>query len=191
MKKLSKFLDSLDSWLIFATPVAVFFSYYPVIRLGATESMNLELSLPLILLFLLGLLSIRRLGIVWRRIGARKFLTSAIIPIYVSLSILWSPNKLRGILVAGIVWLIWLVAVNVLFGRKLKSSEIQKLVKIYLRTAAVFALLCLIQCLLDVFGVARDYTLLCQGCTYQTFGFPHPNGLAIEPQFMGNLLLIP
>ena len=191
MKKLSKFLDSLDSWLIFATPVAVFFSYYPVIRLSATESMNLELSLPLILLFLLGLLSIRRLGIVWRRIGARKFLTSAIIPFYISLSILWSPNKLRGILVAGIVWLIWLVAVSVLFGRKLKSSEIRKLVKIYLRTAAVFALLCLIQCLLDVFGVARDYTLLCQGCTYQTFGFPHPNGLAIEPQFMGNLLLVP
>ena len=87
MKKLSKFLDSLDSWLIFATPVAVFFSYYPVIRLGATESTNLELSLPLILLFLLGLLSIRRLGIVWRRIGARKFLTSAIIPIYISLMV--------------------------------------------------------------------------------------------------------
>ena len=138
MKKLSKFLDSLDSWLIFATPVAVFFSYYPVIRLGATESMNLELSLPLILLFLLGLLSIRRLGIVWRRIGARKFLTSAIIPIYISLSILWSPNKLRGILVAGIVWLIWLVAVNVLFGRKLKSSEIQKLVKIYFTGRVIF-----------------------------------------------------
>lgn len=33
--------------------------------------------------------------------------------------------------------------------------------------------------------------MLCLGCTYRTFGFPHPSGFAIEPQFMGNLLLAP
>ena len=32
---------------------------------------------------------------------------------------------------------------------------------------------------------------MCLGCTYRSFGFPHPNGFAIEPQFMGNLLLAP
>lgn len=32
---------------------------------------------------------------------------------------------------------------------------------------------------------------MCAGCTYQMFGFPHPNGFAIEPQFMGNLLIAP
>lgn len=32
---------------------------------------------------------------------------------------------------------------------------------------------------------------MCAGCTYRMFGFPHPNGFAIEPQFMGNLLLAP
>lgn len=32
---------------------------------------------------------------------------------------------------------------------------------------------------------------MCAGCVYQMFGFPHPNGFAIEPQFMGNLLLAP
>ena len=33
--------------------------------------------------------------------------------------------------------------------------------------------------------------MLCNGCVYSSFGFPHPNGFAIEPQFMGNLLLVP
>ena len=32
---------------------------------------------------------------------------------------------------------------------------------------------------------------MCLGCTSYSFGFPHPNGFAIEPQFMGNLLLAP
>lgn len=188
---MKKLLNKIESLLILALPVVVFCSYYPVIRLGATESMNLELSLPLILLALLGVLSIRRLAAVWRKLGAKKFLISIVIPFYISLSIVWSPNKLRGILTAGIVWLIWLVALNVLFGRKLKRAEVQKIVRIYLGAAAVFAAICALQCVLDVLGVGREFTLLCQGCTYRTFGFPHPNGLAIEPQFMGNLLLYP
>ena len=32
---------------------------------------------------------------------------------------------------------------------------------------------------------------MCAGCVSGMFGFPHPNGFAIEPQFMGNLLLAP
>ncbi len=56
---------------------------------------------------------------------------------------------------------------------------------------SVFSLWCWLQCVLDVAGVDRGATLLCAGCTYQSFGFPHPNGLAIEPQFMGNILIAP
>lgn len=44
MKLLSKIL-----WLfIYALPAVLFFSYHPVISLGADVSMNFELSLPLI-----------------------------------------------------------------------------------------------------------------------------------------------
>ena len=50
---------------------------------------------------------------------------------------------------------------------------------------------CWVQCVLDLCGISREYTLMCAGCTYEMFGFPHPNGMAIEPQFMGNLLLAP
>lgn len=191
MKKLSKLIDKLENWLIFAIPIVVFLSYYPVIRLGITDSMNLELSLPLLCLAALGLISIRRLPKVSKCLGYKKFLCLLILPSYITLSILWSPNKLRGILVAGIFWLLWLVALNILFGRKLKQKEIRKIIKLHLCAAVAISVFCLVQCVADVFGVGRDWTLLCQGCTYTTFGFPHPNGLAIEPQFMGNLLLCP
>ena len=44
MKKLNRFIRAL----IYTLPVVLFFSYYPVIGLGASETMNFELSLPLL-----------------------------------------------------------------------------------------------------------------------------------------------
>lgn len=65
------------------------------------------------------------------------------------------------------------------------------MIKSFLFGATITCVFCWLQCLLDVLGVSRDLTLLCQGCTSRIFGFPHPSGFAIEPQFMGNLLLAP
>ena len=44
MAKISK----VYRFLVYALPAVLFFSYYPVISLGASESMNFEFSLPLI-----------------------------------------------------------------------------------------------------------------------------------------------
>ena len=44
MKKLNKIFKDLVKLL----PLVLFFSYYPVISFGANETMNFELSLPLI-----------------------------------------------------------------------------------------------------------------------------------------------
>jgi O-antigen ligase len=74
----------------------------------------------------------------------------------------------------------------------LKSHKITKNFRkiIILETLGICAI-CLIQAILDRLGVGRDFTLLCRGCISETFGFSHPNGLAIEPQFMGSLLIAP
>ena len=56
--------------LVYALPVVLFFSYYPIISFGSSDSMNFELSLPLIWLVffdLLTLLLLIRLGIDARR----------------------------------------------------------------------------------------------------------------------------
>ena len=67
----------------------------------------------------------------------------------------------------------------------------EKFWKVFFGSALVVCVWCFLQCVLDLVGVPREYSLMCAGCTYQMFGFPHPNGFAIEPQFMGNLLLAP
>ena len=41
-----------------------------------------------------------------------------------------------------------------------------------------------------VYGAWYDYGL-CNGCLAQGFGFVRPSGFAIEPQFMGSLLIVP
>ncbi len=187
---MKKQLNNLFKYLLFALPVVVFFSYHPVIRLGENDSMYFELSLPLIWLFSFGTLSILRAKEIIAHFGTKKLLILAILPFYITLSILWSHNITRGILTTGIVWLLLLSILNII-SLKLPEKTISKLINIHLITAVFVAAWCLIQSSLDVFGVSRNTTLLCEGCIHTVFGFPHPNGFAIEPQFMGNLLIIP
>jgi O-antigen ligase len=44
---------------------------------------------------------------------------------------------------------------------------------------------------LDIAGLPMENTLICIGCQYEYFGFPRAVGFAIEPQFLGSLLLAP
>ena len=106
MKILAKIL-----WgLVYALPAVLFFSYYPIISLGGNSSMNFELSLPLIWLVLFDLGSLVSLTLLWRQvrrielpgISDRRFFLSALLPLYLTLSIFWSENPLRGILTAGV-----------------------------------------------------------------------------------------
>ena len=186
MKKLSKF----ENLMLFLLPIVVFFSYYPLIKLGENDSMFFELSLPIIWLAIFGTVSLVRMPKIAKNFGLAKSLVICAFPTYATLAILWSGNKLRGVLTAGILWLIIFSVVNII-EMKLTKEYLKRLLKVYLISAAVACGVCLLQCILDVFGAPREATLLCEGCTYSIFGFPHPNGFAIEPQFMGNLLIAP
>lgn len=187
---MKKWLSKFENLMLFLLPIVVFFSYYPVISLGSDETMYYELSLPLIWLAIFGVISLIRMPAIAKKYGLLKSLVACSFPLYATISIIWSENKIRGVLTAGIIWLIVFSIVNIL-NMGLKKADLKKILKIYLMSAAVAAGVCILQCILDVFGVPRDITMLCQGCTYRTFGFPHPNGFAIEPQFMGNLLIAP
>lgn len=127
-------------------------------------------------------------------ISDRKFFLFALFPLYATLSIFWSPNPLRATLTAGIIWLLFFAIFALIFVTPLLKPPHQFRTHIlwtfFISSAAICAV-CWLQSFLDVFGVDRSHTLLCLGCTYHSFGFPHPSGFAIEPQFMGNLLLAP
>ena len=190
MKKVSK----IYTFLIYVLPAILFFSYYPVISFGFNESMNFEISLPLIWLAVFDVIAFRIL-IKKKLLG--KILEKwqwLLLPILVSLSVVWSANVVRGVLTVGILWLIYF-AVFAFFALR-KEIEFPKnfkenFWKVFFGSSLVVCVWCLLQCILDVAGVSHECTLMCAGCGTQMFGFPHPNGFAIEPQFMGNLLIAP
>ncbi len=180
-------------FFIYALPVCLIFSYYPIISLGSSSSMNFELSLPLILLTLFDIVAIIMM-IVKKKIGVvlRGWMW-LLLPIFATLSLIWSYDKVRGLLTVGILWLIYIAGFTIFaFRKELFNKDVwRKFFKIFLVAMAGASVWCFIQCILDLTGVPRDCSLLCPGCVYGIFGFPHPNGFAAEPQFMGNLLLAP
>ncbi len=190
-KRLIKQSQRLREFLILCLPACLFMSAFPQLRLGQTTSMNLELSLPEIWLIFFPVASLLNLPQIWQKYR-RKFLCSAIFPAYATLSLFWSTNPLRAFLTVLLLWLIWFSIWNIVLTFKQSSALYhQKFCTAFLATSVVFAGVCWLQCLLDLLGTSRETSLLCLGCTSATFGFPHPNGLTLEPQFMGNLLLAP
>lgn len=187
-------INKLYRGLIYILPAVLFFSYYPVIKLGASESMNFELSLPLIWLVVFDVVAF---GIMIKKKmlfrDCRKMWVWMLFPIFVTLSVLWSLNSLRGLLTVGILWFIYFAGYAFFSLRSiLKEAGVKEIFwKVFFGSALVVCGWCLVQCILDLAGVSHETSLTCAGCTYKMFGLPHPNGFAIEPQFMGNLLLAP
>ncbi len=191
MQKISK----ICKYLLYILPLTLFFSYFPLIKLGENETMYFELSLPLIWLALFDILGLVFVVLKYRREIFTKIFGSVLwwlFPIFATFSVIWSLNHLRGVLTVGVMWAVFFA---VLFFYEMRENLDAKFFRVFLKWffgAALFVCFwCALQCVLDVFGVSQDATLLCDGCVYQMFGFPHPNGFAIEPQFMGNLLLAP
>lgn len=189
----------LENWLrflVYVLPLALMFSYYPIIALGKNETMNLELSVPLVWLVVFDILAVclmikrRVLFAVFNERGRWLWL---LFPAFLTISVIWSLNILRGILVVGILWLIYVAVYGFFNLRDLFFAEDfrKKFWRTFFGATILVCLWCVLQCILDLAGVSREGSLMCAGCVYQMFGFPHPNGFAIEPQFMGNLLLAP
>ncbi len=176
--------------LLLALPVVVFFTNFPLIRLGENSSMYFEISLPMIWLAVFDLLSLTRAK---QMLSLCKKHKKVVLPIfaflvYSALSCIWSANSLRGLLTVGLAGAI-IFAVLSYLSNPISDKQKHKLLITYLSVSATVSLFCLAQGFLDVFGIQNN--LLCPGCHYQTIGFPHSNGFAIEPQFMGNLLIAP
>ena len=188
MKKLYKVL-------LYIMPLMLLFSYFPVIKLGENETMYFELSLPLIWLVIFDVVSLIMTCKKYRQELFSKVFGSILwwlFPLFATFSVIWSLNVTRGVLTAGVMWALFFAVISFW---ELRENLDAKFWKIFWRwffgSALLACLWCVVQCILDVSGVSQEASLLCDGCVYQMFGFPHPNGWAIEPQFMGNLLIAP
>lgn len=212
-------LSKIQQIMLLCLPFCLFFSYHPVIPIFSTSTTNFELSIPLLWLLIFAILSLPenfRLYIYSLRIviktkslvnkapySSSRYksdkpyphflrLFTLIYPFFVTVNNIGSPNFLRAILTSGVIWCICLSLLTILQNISQYKTQIGKSVNKNLLIAGTLAsAFCWLQSILDIAGVPREFTFLCKGCTSTTFGFPHPNGFAIEPQFMANLLLAP
>lgn len=188
-------MRKLYKYFLYLLPLVLCFSYFPVISLGENETMYFELSLPLIWLVLFDVLSLIMICKKYRKQLFSKVFGSILwwlFPLFATLSVCWSLNPLRGFLTVGVVWALFFAVISFFELRENLDTDFWKIFWRWFFGSALFVCLwCVIQCILDVSGVPQETSLLCDGCVYQMFGFPHPNGFAIEPQFMGNLLIAP
>lgn len=212
-------LSKIQQIMLLCLPFCLFFSYHPVIPIFSTSTTNFELSIPLLWLLIFAILSlpenfclyINSLRVVIKtkslvnkaphppsRHQTDKLyphflrLFSLAYPFFVTINSIGSPNFLRAILTSGVIWCICLSLLTILQNISQYKTQIGKSVNKNLLIAGILAsAFCWLQSILDIAGVPREATFLCKGCTSTVFGFPHPNGFAIESQFMANLLLAP
>lgn len=212
-------LSKIQQIMLLCLPFCLFFSYHPVIPIFSTSTTNFELSIPLLWLLIFAILSLPenfRLYIYSLRIVIKTKslvnktsrpssrhktdklyphflrLFTLIYPFFVTINSIGSPNFLRAILISGVIWCICLSLLTILQNISQYKTQIGKSVNKNLLIAGTLAsTFCWLQSILDIAGVPREATFLCKGCISTVFGFPHPNGFAIEPQFMANLLLAP
>lgn len=212
-------LSKIQQIMLLCLPFCLFFSYHPVIPIFSTSTTNFELSIPLLWLLIFAILSLPenfRLYINSLRVVIKAKshvnkvprhssnhktdklyphflrLFSLIYPFFVTINSIGSPNFLRAILTSGVIWCICLSLLTILQNISQYKTQIGKSFNKNLLIAGTLAsAFCWFQSILDITGTPREFTFLCKGCTSTVFGFPHPNGFAIESQFMANLLLAP
>ena len=177
-------------WLLM--PIFIWFSYLPRIGLGGDATMNYELSLTLIYVVVLAMVG---LPTIWRHrkalLKSKHIWILTAFLLWSLLSIIWSPNRLRGVLTGGILGLVYLIFLAAWAERVRLRRLLPTLAKLLVGSATIASILALIQMVVGTYIQSRDVTGLCAGCVAGQFGFVRPNLFAIEPQFFGNLLLAP
>jgi hypothetical protein len=169
----------------------VWFSYYPRFDFGADSTMYFKLTVPLAYVLVLSIIGISR---IWRersrlmRQPAVWLLVGFIL--WQGISLLWTPNVLRGGLTLGISGMLGLVFAACLASVSRIKKLLPALARLYIITALIMGCLAVLQLILGVW-LSRQDTLLCAGCVADQFGFVRPNVFAIEPQFFGSMLLVP
>ena len=178
-------------WLM--APIMIWFSYLPRISLAEDGTMNYELSLTLIYVVILAIVGLPR---VWHHRSELRqsrpiWLASAFVG-WSGLCVIWSDNHTRGLLTFAVYVVLYLVFLVLVAERRLLRQLLPKLVKVAIWATISACLLAIAQMVLGTFVITNRHSLgLCAGCVAGQFGFIRPNLLAIEPQFLGSLLLAP
>ena len=178
-------------WLM--APIMIWFSYLPRISLAEDGTMNYELSLTLIYVVILAIVGLPRIW--YHRSELRQSGLVRLVSAFVGwsgLCVIWLDNHTRGLLTFAVYATLYLVFLALVAERRLLCRLLPKLVRVAIWMTISACLLAIIQMVLGTFVITNRHSLgLCAGCVAGQFGFIRPNLLAIEPQFLGSLLLAP
>lgn len=179
-------------WVVLLTPIVAWFSYYPKISLGGDATTNYELSWLIIYLAMVALVGAGVLIKHWRSALTNPLvIVGGLFTVWTILTILWTPNRPRGVMVAGLTTVLWLVlCVLIIYWRKIYDIR-RQLLRLTIGTATVMAGLAIVQAIAGIWLTKPGDLGLCIGCVAGQFGFVRPNLFAIEPQFLGSLFLTP
>lgn len=186
-------IDKISHGLVLCLPAILFLSNFPLLQFGENASMHFKLNLPLLWLGFFSLLSVKT-AVSYFKAHLKTPLLG--FPIALMISCLTSINPIRALFTFLVVscLVISIIALSEFFHQMpapKKPQFLNQLKRIFLTSSAVISLFCVLQLLADALGLSNAITRICSNCTAQIFGFPHANGLAIEPQFMGSLLIAP
>lgn len=186
-------IDKISHGLVLCLPAILFLSNFPLLQFGENSSMHFKLNLPLLWLGLFSLLSVKT-AVNYFKAHLKTPLLG--FPIVLMISCLTSINPIRALFTFLVVscLVISIIALSEFFHQMpvpKKPQFLNQLKRIFLTSSAIISLFCILQLLADALGLSNTITRICSNCTAQIFGFPHANGLAIEPQFMGSLLIAP
>lgn len=186
-------IDKIRHGLVLCLPAILFLSNFPLLQFGENSSMHFKLNLPLLWLGLFSLLSVKT-AVSYFKAHLKTPLLG--FPIVLMISCLTSINPIRALFTFLVVscLVISIIALSEFFHQMpapKKPQFLNQLKRIFLTSSAIISLFCVLQLLTDALGLSNAITRICSNCTTQIFGFPHANGLAIEPQFMGSLLIAP
>ena len=186
-------IDKISHGLVLCLPAVLFLSNFPLLQFGENSSMHFKLNLPLLWLGLFSLLSVKT-AVSYFKAHLKTPLLG--FPIVLMISCLTSINPIRALFTFLVVscLIISIIALSEFFHQMpapKKPQFLNQLKRIFLTSSAIISLFCVLQLLTDALGLSNTITRICSNCTTQIFGFPHANGLALEPQFMGSLLIAP
>lgn len=203
MTKISRFLRDqigispnkklvLYDYILLFAPTAIWFSYWPQISLGSDATTNFKITVAMVYCVVLAVASLSRIVKNFREIFVKNHVTIWLVSAFVFynfLSIIWSENRLRTLLTAGVIFALYLIFLGFFATKDFAKKYVKPLAKIYIFSAVIMSIFAVAQFIYGTF-LAHGF-LLCAGCVAGQFGFVRPNVFAIEPQFFGNLLLVP
>ena len=181
-------MKKLREQLFLLLPIAFFLSYLPHIYLGFTEGTNLDIS---VLHIVAGLFIAASLPAIWHQrqhLARHRIVQLGLLFVMLAVvSLLWTPNILRGGLAVGLILLIYFALLSLLTFPNLKRL-LPKFFTILLIGAAGASAFAWYQLIGEVFGWV---TFLPENYKSGLFGFARPTAFAQEPQFFASQLLAP